>query len=798
MKHRSWDRNLALFALFLMFVRSISAATFVVTTNSDSGSGSLRQAIIAANSLPGRDSITFNIPGSGVQTISPATALPSIDDSLGIDGTTQPGFSGKPRIVISGSRGALTYGLVIAADNCGIKGLSVSACVGTGIIVTRSSNVISGCFIGTDAEGSASRANGIGILFQQGSTGNLIGGTSVSERNVISGNRDLGVCFLFANGNTIQGNFIGTDATGGIALANGNDGVSVDHSSNCNVGGSLAGEGNLISGNGRSGIRIIGPPASGNVIQGNMLGVDGNGSSFLANQGDGITVLNAAENTIGGTETGAGNLVSGNGGNGIIIQDFGATGNVIEGNVVGLDASGSRLLPNFLNGVQVANASETTIGGIEPGAGNIISGNRLYGISLFGSNDVVQGNFVGTDLAGNFARPNGLDAVSGGGVLIQGSHESVGGESASARNVISGNHHDGVRLEQARECVVQANWIGVDIFGGPLGNAVNGISLNGSGSRGNTIGGSEPGTGNVCSGNGLAGILLSGSAQDNVVLGNWIGTHPAAAGPLGNGGAGIEVADASNDQIGGPGAGEGNRIVFNHGNGVLVRGNGAVGITISGNAIFANNGHAINLQPTGEKPNVITPNDELDEDGGPNHLQNAPVITNIVYFLGQTIISGFLRSKEDSQYSIEFFRNDSYSGYAFGEGQTYVGAATLSTDANGFGQFQVPLPGDFGSQLFAATAQDLDTGDTSEFSAAVPVLKGVLRITEVRHSGATDFISFTTETNTQYRLEQNGALPATAWIGVSGATSVSGTGNVITVTNESPHPRNFYRVVRLP
>src|SRR4029078_3869451 len=101
--------------------------------------------------------------GSGVQTISPATALPSISDSVSIEGTTQPGFSGKPRIVISGSRGALTYGLVIDANNCGISGLAISACLGAGMFVTGSSNVIAGCFIGTDAEGTSSRANGIGI-----------------------------------------------------------------------------------------------------------------------------------------------------------------------------------------------------------------------------------------------------------------------------------------------------------------------------------------------------------------------------------------------------------------------------------------------------------------------------------------------------------------------------------------------------------------------------------------------------------------------------------------------------------
>jgi len=227
------------------------------------------------------------------------------------------------------------------------------------------------------------------------------------------------------------------------------------------------------------------------------------------------------------------------------------------------------------------------------------------------------------------------------------------------------------------------------------------------------------------------------------VLGNWIGTDPAGCGFAWKWRRwGSKWRTRQTIKSVGPPPVEGNRIAFNHGNGLLVRGDGAVGITISGNAIFANNGHAINLQPTGEKPNMITPNDVSDEDAGPNHLQNAPVITNTAYFFGQTIISGFLRSKEDSQYSIELFRNDSYGDMPLAKGKPTLAQPLSQLDCKRF--WAIPNPGAwrFRRQLFAATAQDLDTGDTSEFSASVPISKGVLRISSSAF-GSSNFISFT-------------------------------------------------------
>jgi len=374
----------------------------------------------------------------------------------------------------------------------------------------------------------------------------------------------------------------------------------------------------------------------------------------------------------------------------------------------------------------------------------------------------------------------------------------VGGDSANGRNLIAGNHHDGVLIDGANNCLVQANWIGLNGLGHPLSNEGNGIVVNGG--RTNMIGGSRPGTGNVCSGNALAGILLSTGAVANVLLGNLVGTDAAGVGPAGNGGAGVEAAGALNNQIGGRAAGEANRIAFNRGNGVLVRGDTTAGITISGNSVFGNSGHAINLQPAGEKENRITPNDPFDEDGGPNHLQNAPMITNTTYVSGVTVISGIVGSREENNYRIEVFRNDPYSGYVFGEGQIYGGAIGVLSDSSGRAQFQISLAGDFSNQLFCATATDLATGDTSEFSPALPVLKGVLRIVEARRLGENELISFTTETNRQYRVEWSEMLPGSIWNLVSGASNVTGTGEVVVVSDpliNQPSER-FYRIVAMP
>src|SRR4051812_12585958 len=854
-------RRFYLLMLCIVCVGShVRAATFVVTNTLSTGVGSFRQALVAANNLPGPDVIQFNIPGSGVRVITPFNDWPSITDTVLIDATTQPGYSNAPLVMIVGGFGPST-GLMISANNCAFRGLCIAGFQGSGIYMFGSSNVVTGCYVGTDASGISARGNQIGILVS-GGTGNVIGGATEGEGNLISGNFDLGICLLYSTRDFVQGNAIGTDKSGTTSLPNGYDGVSVDHSSDCTIGGSVRGEGNLISGNAGAGVRVIESPARGNVIQGNTIGPNGTGASSLPNRAGGIVIANAPANTIGGSEPGSANLISGNLANGILVQGNLASGNVIEGNIIGLDVTLGKSMANYLNGIAVEDGIGSTIGGLDPGSGNLISGNRLYGISIGGSNNVVQGNFVGFDATLTKAVPNGLDALSGGGVLLSGFNATLGGEDLRARNFISGNRHAGVRLEGAVGCVVQANWIGLNPLVQIVANEGNGIFI--TGSRENTIGGSDPDTGNVCSGNGQAGISISGpSATDNVFIGNRVGTDPdghsarpnrgpgialsaGASGnliggtaigegnllsgnqsagiqlsdsattlnvlignrvgtdatglnPLPNGGAGVEFSGgARTNQIGGTAPGEANRIAFNVGDGVLVRENGSIGNTFSANSIFATPGLAINLRPASEAPHRITPNDVGDSDTGPNQLQNAPAITNVSYAFGLTVMSGLLRSQPEHDYQIELFRNDPYSGNAFGQGQTYLGAISVATDAAGFAAFQVSLPATWGDQWFAATATDLDTGDTSEFSSAVPVLSGLLRIIETRRSGANQLVTFSTETNRQYTVEWAGSLPVAAWQAVPGAQNITGTGALVTITDPvTGSTQRFYRISRL-
>jgi hypothetical protein len=216
----------------------LAATTFTVTNTSDSGPGSLRQAIVDANANAGADTIAFNIPGAGVHTITPASALPSITDAVVIDGYTQPGSSvntlpdGENAVLLielngsgfsSSSNGA---GLLIVSSNCTVRGLVINRFAsGSGIFFSSPSgntttNIVEGNFIGTDPSGSNSLGNSDGITIQH-STANLIGGLTPAARNVISGNGHQGIVLSTLSTNTtIQGNFIGTTASGTAALSN--------------------------------------------------------------------------------------------------------------------------------------------------------------------------------------------------------------------------------------------------------------------------------------------------------------------------------------------------------------------------------------------------------------------------------------------------------------------------------------------------------------------------------------------------------------------------------------------------
>jgi CSLREA domain-containing protein len=305
----------------------------------DDGTGActLRAAIQQANQTLGADTITFQI-GTGVQTITPLSALPSIDDPVTIDGTTQPGFAGSPIIELNGTS-ADAEGLTLAASGNTVQGLVINRFAGAGVYITGNANVVRGNFIGTDVSGSVALGNGGNAVSVFDGADNTIGGTAPGERNVMSGNSGNGILILggSATGNVVEGNFIGTDATGTLDLGNSFAGVGVLNSASHNtIGGTAPGAGNIVSGNRTVGVGVgAGGVCRDNVIQGNRIGTDITGTLPIGNGVMGVGV-GGENNIVGGSTSEAGNIIAFNGGSGVDVDTVfaGGTGDAIRGNSI--------------------------------------------------------------------------------------------------------------------------------------------------------------------------------------------------------------------------------------------------------------------------------------------------------------------------------------------------------------------------------------------------------------------------------------------------------------------------------
>src|SRR5256885_8082734 len=328
--HNKAVRSLWVFlflALLLLLTAPVEGATLAVINTNDSGVGSLRQAIIDANTASGADLINFNIPGAGVRTINLMSPLPPITEALTIDGYSQPGSSvntlaiGDNAVLLIELNGANAGGggFDIKAPTT-LRGLLVNRFLDYGINIRASApgNVITGCFLGTDPSGMNSRPNLSGNIIAA-SSNNVIGGVTPALRNIIAGDStaDSGNGIEIdgdqanpsaVTGNVIQGNYIGVNAAGTAALGNGN-GLEITSQTNLTIGGSSAGARNVISGNTSAGIDLTGVTNSS--IQGNYIGLDANGQARIANFG-GIAASGNSNLTIGGPGARPGNVVSGN------------------------------------------------------------------------------------------------------------------------------------------------------------------------------------------------------------------------------------------------------------------------------------------------------------------------------------------------------------------------------------------------------------------------------------------------------------------------------------------------------
>lgn len=629
--------------------RSATLQNFVVTKTDDNGSGSLREAIINANATPGTDTISFNIPGTVVQTISLVTALPDITDPVVIDGTTQPGYAGSPLILISGAGLSGQHALVIRAGGSTVRGLAI------GLFTTGTAIRVVDC-----------------------------------------------------DNNVFQGNYLGVDTTGNFALSN-DAGIVLGNSSNNLIGGTTAAARNVISGNIRNGIIIVG---SNNIVQGNYIGTNASGTAAVSIRGIGIDI-SGGNNLIGGTVPGAGNLISGS--TGIRVSGSGTT---IQGNLIGTDVTGTVRIPGNGSGIQSFSATNTLVGGLTPGARNIISGNDGNGVFLSGAGNKVQGNYIGTDITGTLPLGNSSSGV------VVGNGTLVGGTTPEARNIIAANGGLGnVTLGEFNSGVaatVQGNYIGTDVTGTKAlaSNTVSGIAVF---TNGHVIGGSAPGAQNVISGN-LTGINVGGFSSTaitgTIIKGNLIGLNAQGTAPLPNTQIGVFISNGQNNTLGGLENGAANKIAFNDGPGVFIF--GGAGSSIRGNSIFSNSDLGIDLGTVGGNGSGVTPNDPNDADLGSNNLQNFPVITTVSSNASNTTILGNLNSTPNTLFQIDFYSNAAVDPSGNGEGGLFFGTTAVTTNASGNATiditFPIALPA---GRVITATATD-PNGNTSEFSAADP------------------------------------------------------------------------------
>ena len=544
--------------------------TFTVTNTADSGLGSLRWAITNANANPGTNTINFQINGAAPYSIALLSALPSVSNPWTIiDATTQTNYSGTPVVELNGaSAGGSAVGLQLNSAFNTVKGLAINRFNSYGVVLSGASNVIQGNFIGTDTTGAIARGNAsFGIYVQ--SSGNQIGGIAVNRKgvgmqpfalgNLISGGNDTGIYIYGTSGNVVQGNYIGLNAAGASALGNNNNGIMINGGGGNLVGGPGNAR-NFISGNGVSGIFLNGGGAARNVISNNYIGTDNSGELAVSNANDGITVSGAPSNTI------SGNVISGNGTNGVYLAGAGAAGNTLTGNFIGTDVAGTLALGNHSTGVAISSGSGNRVG-----FWNVISGNFANGLFITGGavGNLVQGNVIGLSAAGTNALPNGFNGISISGASLN----IIGGTVSTARNLISGNSNNGIGIYVVTDVqnTIIGNYIGTDITGTrAVSNTLVGVYVQGCS---NVIGGVTAGSGNVISGNGQEGVELvgtNGNVTGNVVQGNWIGLDATGTNSLGNGDAGIAISSASANQIGGAAPGARNVISGNGNNGMVL------------------------------------------------------------------------------------------------------------------------------------------------------------------------------------------------------------------------------------
>jgi parallel beta-helix repeat protein len=623
--------------------RAAHGVSYSVTNLNDSGSGSLRAAIVAANTAatPGVASITFAVNG----TISLASALPEVTAKVKIDGTTAPTYAGNPVVEIDASRHA---GMVFGRGSAGswLVGIAVIDATGNGIVLNAGDMLLNHDYVGVNIAGERAANTGDGISVSATSSNNQIGknpkGVEGAVGNVISGNGGNGLSLHGSSGNVIAANRIGTNITGTSAMANGGNGIWMTGGSQQNeIGGKrfidstgqvnnptgskgqvmavfvIPPEGNLVSGNRRNGI-LIDDGSTNNTLNGNFVGTTADGDGIIANKGDGVMISAADDNSLVGCKFRNNpfvyyNVVSGNEGNGLEISS--ANNIVVQGNFFGVGANNTNFVPNKGDGILVDGSSQgTVVGGVIP-LGNVSAANGANGIEV---KDTASGfttfNTFGGLLAFKGRAPNAND-----GLLVT----STGGNQTVRTNVFSGNLNNGIEIAgDASGVTVDPDIVGLTTTGsGKLPNGGDGVHIGGS-AHDNVIGGYTQSVipQNTFGGNRGYGIAIVDVAHENQVINSDVGTNAVGTMREGNDHGGILIGGTANhNTIGGVSSdaskSKKNIVSGNIGNGVtLDKGSSYtqvidnwIGLDRFGKKTLPNTGHPIVVQP-GSKHNTIKGN----------------------------------------------------------------------------------------------------------------------------------------------------------------------------------------------
>lgn len=446
------------------------------------------------------------------------------------------------------------------------------------------------------------------------------------------------------------------------------------------------------------------------------------GCTFIGNTNVGVSIeSHATKNTIGGPSAGQRNVFRALQENNVFYSNYGvaitdhSNSNKVQGNFFGVTETGAPE-PNLTHGflqsaVFIERSSEANlIGGTTNGTGNLISGNVgtqqefSAGIEIRSSNNLVQGNFIGTTLDGNSKNGNAVGVLITVGVDDQGQPKLtdgviIGSTELGGTNLISGNEIGIKSTSGVEHTRIYGNYIGTNINGlSAVPNTI-GIRLHGYDS---TIGGKTAAYRNVISGNSDDGILLdydrdidgqgTPAAQGtfNEVYGNYIGVNSINSGPLPNGGSGVETFSGGNT-VGDSGPGLANIIANNTLAGVLLNGPSNLANTIRANSMYGNGGLALDVVPANASgPDGVTANDSNEADG----LQNYPFLTGATKVANKNsyTLRGTLQSLANQNYVLDAYLTDTPDSSGHGEGKVYLGSVKLKSDATGHILFGVDLP----------------------------------------------------------------------------------------------------------